>query len=133
VRPTTTGFAFAFALGVALSASGAWACECKAGAPESSVEKADALFEATIVSVKEDKDDWLIAAMLARKWKGTEAQAVVLRSKTGKRCGYAFEAGKTYFVAAMREGDTFRVTTCGLTRPIEQAKSIIEKLPAKPR
>lgn len=128
---STTGLALAVAF--ALSASSAFACECKAGAPESSVEKADALFEATIVSVKEDKDDWVVAAMLARKWKGTEAQAVVLRAKTGKRCGYYFEAGKTYFVAAMKEGDTFRVTTCGLTRPIEQAKPIIEKLPAKPR
>ena len=120
-------------LGAVLSGAAAWACECRKGSPESSIETADALFEATIVTMKEEAGDFVIAAMVGRKWKGTEAQSVVLRAKRGKQCGYYFTGGKTYFVAAMKEGDAFRVTTCGLTQPIENAKPIIDKLarPAK--
>ena len=116
------------------SAGAAWACECKSGSPESKPETAEALFEATVTEVKESGDDWLVKVDVGRAWKGvTPRQQLTLRARTGKRCGYYFAAGKTYFVSAMKDGDGHRVSTCGLTKPIEQAGPIIEKLARPPK
>lgn len=124
----------AVVLSLLIGAGAAWACECRSGSPESKVETADALFEATVTEVNESGDDWLVKVDVGRAWKGaTEKQQLTLRARTGKRCGYYFVAGKTYFVSAMKDGDGHRVSTCGLTKPIDQAGPIIEKLarPAK--
>jgi hypothetical protein len=114
-----------------LAGAAAGACECDSGSPESKIETADAIFEATVESIGEDATarDWLVKVTVGRRWKGVSQGSLTLRARTGKACGYFFAAAKRYLVFAMRDGATLRVTTCGLTKPIEQAGDVLKKLP----
>lgn len=63
-----------------------------------------------------------------RALRGAPAASVVT-AMHNVSCGYDFQAGRRYLIVAQREANgTLSVSTCGLTRPIEEAEALIDYL-----
>lgn len=115
-----------------LAAPAVFACECGPGSEkERELATVDAVFEATVESITEDRQtDDLVKVKVGRRWKGVPAGELVLRTKTGKSCGYHFKEQTTYLVFAIKTPEGLRVTTCGATKPMAEADATLARLPA---
>jgi len=109
--------------------------------------KADAVFEATIVSIEDSV--WVVGTAEAasatfingggsrivklkdvRSWRG-EAPAVLFTGQGGGDCGYDFQAGQRYLIEASRSSDgRFTTGICSMIRPFKYAAPLIGYLQA---
>lgn len=93
----------------------------------------DTVFEATVVSVKEHSVlDVTVTLKDQKAWRG-RAPTTVTTAAHMAACGYPFEVGTRYLITAQRERfGKVGVGTCGLTRPLDYAKELLELLKQRP-
>ena len=85
---------------------------------------ADAVFEATVESIRTEPDAMVSVAVLTglRSWRG-EPQGTVVTASAESACGYTFRVGTRYLVVATRRPDgRLTVSRCGLTQPLADAE-----------
>jgi hypothetical protein len=104
-----------------------------------SLRAAAAVFEATVDHVEATSapsgaarsvDDRLerITFREVQPWRGAAATSLVTPADSS-RCGYDFEVGERYLVVAhAEEGRGLTVSSCSLTRPVAEARGILDYL-----
>lgn len=117
---------------LALAASTpAEACDCPHEDPARALARADAVFEARVLSIAPSRwanqpcggfcPDTAVRMRVLRHWKGAPAREVVVHTHLRTDCGYEFAAGRTYLVYALRAGDILHTSICTRTAPLDRA------------
>ncbi|WP_171056068.1 hypothetical protein [Paenibacillus sinopodophylli] len=116
----------------------ALACSCvERGTIQDTMNKSDAVFEGTAVSVKPSAAAWLrsngtsvkTSFQVSEVWKGHVAPKIeVLTAGSEDSCGYTFKEGERYLVYARATGAALEVNLCSGTLLRSDADSHIAQL-----
>lgn len=116
------------------------ACDCPHETPARALARADAVFEARVLSIGPSRfrgqpcggfcPDTAVRMQVIRHWKGAPAREVVVLTDLQSDCGYELIAGETYLVYAGRSGDSYHTDICRRTTPMSRAAEDLRALGA---
>ncbi len=125
------------------SVGSAYACKCAVpGSPSEELEKSDAVFAGTVVSIDHSFDPRVtpykpgdrttVGFDVSMVWKGAvHERTYITTPPTGGSCGLAFSEGEPYIVyaSAGASGDAgYQASTCSRTALLQHAQADLEAL-----
>lgn len=116
-------------------------CRCVPITPEAAAERADAIFTATVVSVRNfppaepggRSPGHEARLRVHAAWKGVESPEVVIQSR-GTTCDFVFRPGDRYLIyGRMDSAGVFHAGYCMGSRRVEPGAETVEALGPPPR
>jgi hypothetical protein len=92
-------------------------CTCTPGVRSVVLADEAAVFDGTVLSRREQDGAVVVTLRVARRWKGAATDTVTVRTTdAGRSCGFPFETGRRYLVAAGSHDGRLVTGRCLATR-----------------